>query len=74
MTKHYLLNEVARLVGVRAFQIHYAIANGYLADTAERINDKRIFTEEDVRRIRDYFVAKANKPKKRRPAKEEAHE
>jgi DNA-binding transcriptional MerR regulator len=63
MTKqHYLLNQVARLVGVKAHKIHYAISNGYLAEPVERINDKRIFTEKDVATIKAYF---AGKPKRR---------
>lgn len=56
--QHYLLNQVARLVGVAGHQIHYAIASGYLEEPAERINDKRIFTVKDVERIRAYFAAK----------------
>src|ERR1700742_1011022 len=62
MTKqHYLLNEVARLVGVKGHKIHYALANGYLAEPAERINDKRIFTERDVAQITAYFADKAKR-------------
>ena len=62
--QHFLLNEVARLVGVKAHKIHYALGNGYLDEPTERINNKRIFTTKDVSRIRDYF---ANKATARRP-------
>ncbi len=55
--EHFLINEVARLVGVKAHRIQYAISNSYIEEPAERINDKRIFTAQDIERVRAYFSA-----------------
>jgi DNA-binding transcriptional MerR regulator len=57
MTKHYSLNEVARLIGVKAHRLGYAISNGYLPEPAERVSNKRLFTPEDVRAAALYFSA-----------------
>lgn len=54
--KHYLLNEVARLVGVRGHRISYAITNGHLPEPEERLNNHRLFTEADVVRIKKFFA------------------
>jgi len=59
--QHFLLNEVARLVGVKAHKISYAIGNGYLPEPPERINNKRIFTPTDIAEIGEYFRSKARK-------------
>lgn len=53
--KHYLLREVARIVGTAPHRISYAIANGQLPETEERVNNHRLFTEADIVRIRDHF-------------------
>jgi DNA-binding transcriptional MerR regulator len=56
---HFLLQEVSRQVGVKAYQISYALANGYLKEpSSERINNKRIFTREDIARIKTYFESR----------------
>jgi hypothetical protein len=67
MTRQYHLNEAARLVGVRAWRISYAISQGYLPEVS-RLSNQRIFTDADIVRIRRYFAKKSNKG---RPAKEE---
>lgn len=60
--EHFLLNEVARLVGCKGYQIAYQIANGNIEEPKLRINNKRVFTLEDVARIREVFkVKKARK-------------
>ncbi len=56
--QHFLVNEVARLIGVKAHQIQYAIASGFLPEPAERINNKRIFTPKDIAQIGAYFTEK----------------
>ncbi len=59
MTKtHYLLNEVARLVGTKGHRIGYAIANRHLPEPEERLNNHRLFTVEDIERIKKYFAKK----------------
>lgn len=56
MTKrHYLLREVSRIVGATPHRINYAIANGKLPETEERLNNHRLFTESDIMRIKAYF-------------------
>lgn len=67
--KQYHLNEAAKLVGVRGWRISYAISQGYLPDV-QRLSHQRIFTDQDIVRIREYFAKKGNKG---RPVKE-AHE
>ena len=67
MTKHYSLNEVARIVGVKAHRISYAITNAFLPEPEERITNRRMFTDEDVKAAKKYF---SNQPKVGRPVKE----
>ncbi len=66
----YLLNEAAKLIGVRGYRISYAIQQGFLPEPTQRLTHQRIFTDEDIILMRDYFAKKSNKG---RPAKE-AHE
>lgn len=54
--KHYLLNEVARLVGTTPHRIGYAISNQHLPEPEERLNNHRLFTEADIERIKKYFA------------------
>ena len=56
--KHYLLNEVARLVGTPGYKIGYAITNSRLPEPMERVNNHRLFTMEDIERIQKYFADK----------------
>ena len=53
---HYLLNEVARLLKVKPYQITYALAVGLVAEPALRISNKRIFVEADIERLRQHFA------------------
>lgn len=68
--KIYSLKQVAEIVGVKAHRISYAVSNGFLPEPAERITNRRMFTEADVAAAKTYF---ARKPHLGRPAKE-AHE
>lgn len=61
MKKHYLLNEVARMVGTLPHRIAYAITNRHLPEPEERLNNHRLFTEADVKRIKAYFDEKRAK-------------
>ena len=57
--KHFLLGEVARLVGVKAYQLSYALETGHIDEpSGERINNKRIFSQDDIARVREYFKGK----------------
>jgi DNA-binding transcriptional MerR regulator len=55
--QHYLLNEIAKILGVKAHRLSYALSNGYLPEPAERINNKRLFSPEDLRVAASYFAA-----------------
>ncbi len=66
MTNKYLLNEAARLAGIRGYQISYAITQGYIEEPKETINRQRLFTDEDICRIKKYF---ANRPKRGCPSR-----
>jgi DNA-binding transcriptional MerR regulator len=66
--QHYSLKEVAKIVGVKAHRISYAVSNGYIAEPAERITNRRMFTEADLQAAKKYF---ATHPKMGRPARKE---
>jgi DNA-binding transcriptional MerR regulator len=66
--QHYSLGEVARIVGVRAHRISFALSSGFIPEPAERITNRRMFTEADIETARRYFAAKSNKG---RPARKE---
>ncbi len=60
MEKHMLLNDVAKLIGVKGYQINYAIVNGMIPEPKLRISNKRIFKKQDVDRIAKYFNVEVN--------------
>jgi hypothetical protein len=53
--QYLLLNDVARILGLKAHQIAYALATGQVAEPALRVANKRVFGEEDVRRLAAHF-------------------
>jgi hypothetical protein len=53
--QHYLLNDVARRLGVKYYRIAYALAAGLVEEPETRIAGKRIFYGKDVRRLAAYF-------------------
>ena len=64
----YSLKDVAALVGVKQHRIEYALKNAYLPEPAERITNRRIFTDADLQAALEYF---ATKPKLGRPPRKE---
>lgn len=58
--KHYSLNEVAKIVGVKAHRISYAIANGYLQEPAQRVTNRRLFSKTDLQAALLYFAKPNN--------------
>ncbi len=48
--RYLLLNDVARILGLKAHQIAYALATGQVAEPALRVANKRVFSTEDVER------------------------
>lgn len=61
MGNKYLLNEAARIIGVRGYRIAYAITQGHIESPRETINRQRIFTDEDISRIKKYFENRTNR-------------
>ena len=57
---HYSLNEVSKIVGVKAHRISYAISNGYLQEPAQRITNRRLFSTADLQAALVYFAQKNN--------------
>src|SRR5690242_146467 len=51
MTQHYLLGEVAKILGRRPHQISYLLTSGRVPEPEQRIANKRLFTAEDVGRL-----------------------
>jgi hypothetical protein len=62
--QHYILHEVARAVGRKPYQIAYMISNGELDEPKLRIGNRRIFSHEEVARIREIVQAKDRAGKK----------
>src|SRR3954471_17036382 len=53
--QYLLLNDVARTLGLKAHQIAYALSTGQVTEPALRVANKRVFGEEDVRRLAAHF-------------------
>ena len=59
--QHFLLNEVARLVGRKPYQIAYLITTGVIPEPKLRINNKRVFTPDEIAQVRAVFERRAVK-------------
>ena len=56
MTKrHFLLNDVARMLKLKPYKITYALSVGLVPEPALRISNKRIFQEKDIERLARHF-------------------
>lgn len=55
MDELMLLNQVAQLLGVKPYQITYAITSRQVADVDLRMGGRRIFRPGDVRRLAKHF-------------------
>jgi hypothetical protein len=67
MTKNqFILSEVAKIAGVKAHVVAYAISSQSLPEPKLRIAGKRIFSTSEVEAIKKYF---ANRPQKEAHAK-----
>lgn len=53
--KYILLGEVARLVGQKPYKITYLLTTGAIPEPAIRVGNKRLFTADDVERVRRAF-------------------
>ena len=61
MGKLYLLSDVARLMRKRPHQITYAITSGLLPEPQMRMGGRRVFLDEDIQRIAEYFGLRLTK-------------
>ena len=62
----FSIRDAARLVGVPEHRLGYAHRAGFLAEPTFVVAGKRIYTTDDLRRVKDYF---ANKKPWQRQAK-----
>lgn len=62
--QHYILHEVAKAVGRKPYQIAYMISNGELDEPKLRIGNRRIFTQDEVVRIKEIVTARDRADKK----------
>ncbi len=51
MTQHYLLGEVAKILGRRPHQVAYSVTSGQVPEPEQRIANKRLFSERDILRL-----------------------
>jgi hypothetical protein len=63
--EHYLLTEVATMLGVRGYQIAYLITNGKVPEPKLRIDNKRVFVAEDIAALRKVLAEKKAKKEAR---------
>jgi len=54
-TRHYTLRDVARLLKVKPYQVTYALSVGHVPEPGTRINNKRVFQEDDIQRLAKHF-------------------
>jgi DNA-binding transcriptional MerR regulator len=54
----YSTGQVARLLGLRPYQLEYAHASRQLAEPALRFIGKRVYCADDVRRVAEHFRLK----------------
>ena len=60
MREHYVLGEVARILGRRPHQIVYPITTGKIPEPEGRVAGRRLFTPEDVKRIARHLGVSPN--------------
>jgi hypothetical protein len=53
--QHYLLNDVAKRLSLKPYRITYALAAGLVPEPRLRIANKRIFGDDDIRRLAAHF-------------------
>src|SRR4051812_45368773 len=55
MTQHFLLGEVAKILGRRPHQVAYLVTTGQVPEPERRIANKRLFSQNDVHRLARRF-------------------
>ena len=57
-TKLRTLKDVATILGVKPYRINYVLAVKLVPEPENRFGNKRVFTEQDIQRLRAFFQAK----------------
>ena len=55
MKKLFLLSEVAGVLRKKPWHVVYAITSGAVSEPKLRIGNKRIFVDQDIRRLASHF-------------------
>lgn len=55
MQQFYSTGQVARLLGLKPYQIEYAHASGQISEPQARFLGKRVYLAEDVKRAANHF-------------------
>ena len=53
-----LLQDVAARLGVRYYRVVYAIKSGQVPDVRIRVGNRRVFQQDELRRLADFFGVK----------------
>lgn len=61
--KMYSTSDVAQILKIKPHQLRYAIESGEVADASSSFLGKRVFTQEDVWRLKEYFLGKGRSGK-----------
>lgn len=59
-----ILNEAAKAIGVKPYQLVYALTSGAVPEPSLRISNKRIFQPADIRRLKTHFAKHEQKGEK----------
>lgn len=59
--KKYGLAEAARMIGIKPHRLKYAITNRDVKDASSTFLGKRVFTEDDIQRLREHFQCQEKK-------------
>jgi hypothetical protein len=57
----FILNEVAKIAGVKSHVVAYAISAGHIPEAKLRIAGKRVFSAKEVEAIKKYFQNRTKK-------------
>ena len=53
-----LLQDVAERLGVRYYQVVYAIKSGQVPDVKLRVGNRRVFQHDELQQLADFFGVK----------------
>jgi hypothetical protein len=55
MQKHFSLKDAARVLKLKPYQIDHALAVGSVPEPALRVSNRRVFRQEDLKRLAKHF-------------------